>query len=172
MISLTPDVRDQLGELNVVLDGEIALLSLRRAQMKLLSEAVLDRDDTAVERILGEIDRTGQLQAQADEKLALLRGSLAEAFGCPSQQMRLSLLLGVLDGPDCQAVEQRRQRIAQLAGELQRQYLETAVVVFECARINRLLLECLYPPGGSVHTYGADGAGAWHTDAGLVDTET
>jgi flagellar biosynthesis/type III secretory pathway chaperone len=171
MIALTPAIRDMLKELNAVLDEEIALLSLRRSQMKLLSGAILDRDDDAVERLLGEIERMGQLQAQADARLGKLRSGLAELFGCQVDQMRLSRLIESLAGADRQAIEQRRRQIAQLAGELQRQHLETAVVVFECARINRLLLECLYPAGSSVNTYGAGGAGAWRGEAGLVDTE-
>jgi len=171
MILLTPYAKDLLSELNAVLDEEIALLSLRRSQMKLLSGAILDRDDAAVERILDEIERTGELQAQTDAKLGNLRNSLAGEFGCQPEQMRLSRLLEAMSGQDRQALQQRRQMVAQLAGELQRQHLETAVVVFECARINRLLLECLCPSGGSVSTYGADGVGAWCSEGGLVDTE-
>ena len=49
--------------------------------------------------------------------------------------------------------------------------MRTVMLLGECARINRMLLEAMFPHSEGVVTYGAGGAEPWQPDAGLVDAE-
>jgi flagellar biosynthesis/type III secretory pathway chaperone len=171
MIPETPQTDALLAELTGVLDEQIGLLTSRREQMDRLSSAIVHRDDDAMEPLLEEMERTQGLQKSADERLATLRQSLASTAGCAVDHLRLSRLLQELRGPVRDAVAERRRRLVALSDELRQRHLRTVLLLAESARINRLLLETLFPASQPVTTYDAGGADQWRPDTGLVDTE-
>lgn len=162
---------DLIDQLRCLLDEETALLDLRRSQLVSLCESILERDDDAVERTLEQVERAQQLQAETDAKLNALRLRLADALHLDREEVRLSALIGLLDEPLRAPLAERRQRLIDLAEQLQLQHLRTVMLVTECARINRMLLEGLFPDSEGVATYGMRGAEPWQPDTGLVDAE-
>jgi flagellar biosynthesis/type III secretory pathway chaperone len=171
MIRPPPDAPDPIGSLRQLLDEEIALLDVRRSQLASLCAAIIDRDDDAVERLLDQIERAHELQAATDRRLEALRQVLCERLGCARDEVRLSALIAALPEADRQPLAERRQRIIELAERLQLEHMRTVILLGECARINRLLLESLFPAAEGVATYNARGADHWRPEAGLVDTE-
>jgi flagellar biosynthesis/type III secretory pathway chaperone len=171
MNSRSPTIAERAGALAELLDEEIALLDLRRSQLSSLCAAIIDRDEDAVERLLDQIERAQELQSATDQKLDSLRRELAARLACEGERMKLSALIASIDEPQRGQLAARRQRIIELAERLQLEHMRTVVLLTECARINRLLLEGLLPGSEGVTTYRADGADAWQADAGLVDTE-
>jgi flagellar biosynthesis/type III secretory pathway chaperone len=161
---------ERLGEL---LDEESRLLELRRSQLDSLCGAVVDRDDEAVGRLLEQIEQARALQTSADAKLQSVRGHLAKVLGVPPSGMRLSVLVDRLEGPVRYELARRRERIMDLAARLQREHLRAVMLLNECARINRLLLESLLPGAETVTTYGRGGGRAdWRGGASLLDAES
>jgi flagellar biosynthesis/type III secretory pathway chaperone len=171
MIAPGEDITGLVEELAGLLDDQIALLDLRRSQLEGLAQAVLQRDEAGMERLLGEIERTLRLQADADQRLRTLRAALGSALAAPEGGLRLSALVGRLHGPQRLAIAARRQGLLRAATRLRRQHLQTSVLLMECARANRLLLECLLRDGQAVTTYGADGSARRQSEAGLMDAE-
>ena len=173
----TANGQTMVAELLDLLDEEIVLLDLRRRQLEALSEAIAVRDNDRLEMLLEEVERTLEMQAGVDAKLRALRASLAEEMAGPGRvplrddEVRLSDLARMLGGERRQAIERRRTEIVRLAGELRTQHLRTAVLLTECGRINRLLLEAIFPQSRSVTTYGEGGSSSWRPDTGLVDAE-
>jgi len=161
-----------IEELLGCLDDQARLLELKVDQLDKLYAAMIDRDETAIENVLEEMERTQQRQELADAVLARLREALAEQFQVPQDRLRLSQLINMIPPRQAQVVRQRRARIVDLAEQLRRRHLLTVTLLNECSQINRMLLEALVPSGGSVVTYGADGAGTWSAGIGTVDTET
>ena len=162
---------EQMERLTSLLGQEEALLSLRRSQLDSLCAAIVDRDDDAVERLLEQVEQAQQLHANTDEKLNALRRELAEQLACPIERVRVSALIDELDSPEREALARQRDRIVELAEALQLQHLRTVMLLSECARINRLLLESLFPKSEGVLTYTASGQDPWQPDAGLFDAE-
>ena len=166
-----------IAELLDLLDEEIVLLDLRRRQFEALSEAIAMRDNDRLEVLLEEIERTLEMQTGVDAKLKILRASLAEEMAGPGraplrdEEVRLSDVARRLGGKRRRAIEDRRAEIVRLAGELRTQHLRTAVLLTECGRINRLLLEAVFPHSRSVTTYSEGGSSSWRPDTGLVDAE-
>jgi len=161
-----------LERLEALLAEEARLLDLRRSQLASLSGAIVDRDEEAVERLLEQIERAQELQADTDGRLQALRGELAAAAGRPRAQMRLSALIGCLDGPAAEALGRQRARVIDLAGKLQQEHLRAVLLLNECARINRMLLASLMPHCQTVTTYSPDGTDDWRAGSGLLDAES
>jgi hypothetical protein len=160
-----------VGELLQVLDEEISLLDLRCEQLEKLTRTILDRDNAAMEQLLDAIERAQQAQASADARLSVVRGSLAAELDLPAKELRLSGLAQRLPDELALAVDSRRRRIIGLANAVRRKNLEAAIVLSECARINHLLMQSLFPRESSVTTYQQDGPRTWRTGAALIDAE-
>jgi hypothetical protein len=169
MITAPTDMRSTVGELQALLDEEIALLDLRRRQLEALSSAVVDRDEDRLEQLLVEMESVQSMQSATDLKLGALRTALAGWLGVAPAKMRLSRLLAELPADQRVAIEYRRQQIVLLADKLRRQHMETAVLLWEFAKVNRRLLEGLLPRSQEVTTYGTAGPDAWRPPTGLTD---
>ena len=168
----SPAARTNIVEtLEGLLDEEVSLLDLRRSQLRSLCGAIIERDDEAVERLLDQIERAQELQSVTDEKLDTVRRALAEHLACPPSEVKLSTLIAELPEPLRGRLAARRQRIIDLAERLQIEHMRTVMLLGECARINRLLMESLFPDSRGVTTYSVAGSDPWRPDGGLVDAE-
>ncbi len=159
-------------DLLACLDEQIGLLMEKYEQMTQLSDAMVARDDDATELILERMERTQNHQKDADNRLARARSVLAELYGLPAPQLRLSRLVEMLDETCAEKVARKRERIIELAAVLQRRHLRTVMLLNEYSRINRMMLKSLMPSKTPVVTYGADGAGQWSSDSGMLDMES
>ncbi len=171
MISVTAGIASIIDELLGVLDEEIALLQRRKSQMGRLCEAIVERDDDTMERLLAEMSETQQLQEHVDLKLLAHRNTVANAVGRAPGEMKLSVLIAELPPSHRPAVDYRRQQIVLLIQDVRRQHLDTALLLGECARINHMLLTGMFPAASEVTTYDHDGPDTWRSDTGLVDAE-
>ena len=172
MIAPYPLTADHIRELDSILDEEAALLVLRHSQLGSLCSAIIDRDEPAMERILHQIEQAQQLQATGDRKADALRVELAAAMGVQAQSLRLSGVIAQLPPARRAGLLAKRKRIIDLAERFRAQHLRTVVLLNECARINRLMLEALLPKCQGVTTYSAAGSNTWQGQAGLMDMES
>ncbi len=161
-----------IDELVAILDEEIDLLEQKRSQLADLSEALVSADDEATETLLKQIEQTEYTQTRVDIRLRDVRKALAGVFGYDdARALRLSVLVSELPDTQASAVDDRRGRLARQVGKLRRQHLQTAMLLVECSKVNRMMMECLLPAGETVTTYDAAGTNLWRNGAGLVDKE-
>ena len=172
MILIPPGAGDLLESLDALLEEEISLLQERRKHLETLSDVLVRRDDESMERLLEEMERAQDRQAQTDLRLRGVREALAESLGTDAREMTLSVLIGELPLPLGEALDRRRKQILLLAGDLRHRHLQATMLLAESARINRMLLESLFPSSESVTTYSTGGADSWRPDTGLVDAES
>ena len=170
MVSLSQ--AELVEPLLAALGEEVAALNLRRAQLGLLREAILRREDEAVGRLLEQLEQSQLFSTQLETRLSALRQAVAISVGLDRSKATLGQLIQRLDGPQAQALDQRRREIISLIKALQRQHLELAMLLRECARINRLMLQQLLGGGKEVTTYGSLGRQDWRDGHGLMDTES
>jgi flagellar biosynthesis/type III secretory pathway chaperone len=171
MIFADPANKALLKELLAVLDEEIALLNKKTGELESLSGAIVERDNDRFGPLLEQMEQTHQGQAATDVKLDALRNTLAEKIGCEPSEMKLSRLIDLLDEQDRLTVDYRRQQIILLTEQLRKQHAATMILLAESARINRMLLENLFPQSQPVKTYSAAGADSWRPATGLLDTK-
>ncbi len=171
MIYVTEEIRSLINEMLKILGEEISLMNARRRQLSVLSEAIIARSDGDMEKILGEMEHTGEAQASVDMQLQSVRAAFAGAIGLRCGDIRLSRLIEQLPPQYQLALETRRSQIVSLAASLRKQHLQTSMLLIESARINKLLLKCLFPQNDEVKTYGSGGARDWREDTGLLNME-
>jgi flagellar biosynthesis/type III secretory pathway chaperone len=166
-----PQLDGLRDELIGLLDQEIELLGIRIGQFDALYEAILHRRNDEMESLLETMTRTQQQQATLDVTLQDMRRLFARWMGCPPGEVRLaSIAQAVSDG---RQVESRRERIIVLAEKLKKKHLHTAVLLGECSRLNRMLLDGLLPSGPQpITTYGRGGRKDWQSSSTLLDTES
>ncbi len=172
MISTAETVRTLLADLTALLDEETALLELRRRQLSDLGVAIVAADDEALGALLEEMEQAQVVQMAADRRLRNLRGALAGALGCRPEDIRLSGLIERLSGEQRAGLAARRQRLRRLADDVRREHIRAAMLLVECARINRELMNGLFPHSKPVTTYSTGGPVSWRLDTGLLDTES
>ncbi|MBI5724431.1 MAG: flagellar export chaperone FlgN [Planctomycetes bacterium] len=163
------DAQTAIDELQVILDKEIEVLDLRRSQMEQISQATVRRDNDLMEKLLGQMEQAIDEHARIDRQLAESRKILAAAYGWPEEQLTLSRLVEQLQGDRRRAIQQKMERILRLTETFRTQHLKTCVLLNECIRINRLLLEGVLPGAAKVATYGQNGSSAWLPAAGVMD---
>mgnify|MGYP006280410803 CR=1 FL=1 len=172
MMPSGPTLSGLVANLADVLDEEIALLTRRHGQLRELAGAIAARDDEPMERLLAEMEQLQQVQAATDRRLRHARRALAACFACDASELRLSRLIDRLSGEDRGRIEWRRRRIMVLVEDVRREHIRTAMLLTECARVNRELMETLFPASTPVTTYGTSGRESWRPHTGLVDTES
>lgn len=159
---------DRLAE---VLDREIEVLDLRCRQLDRLSPAIALRDEATLDTLLSQIEQTQQAHERIDADLREVRAELADALGLAEGELKLSSLLERLTGSRRSELAERRRKVIALSQDLQQKNFHSAVVLFECARLNRLLLSALFPADRTVRTYGQRGEDTWRCRAGSLDME-
>jgi len=164
--------QDLVEPLHEALDEEIAALNLRRSQLALLREAILARDDEAVGRLLGQLEQAQVLQSRLELRLQSIREALAEQLDLSVDAATLSGLIGRLGPQAARRLDLCRRQVVHLVKALQRQHLELAILLHECARINRLMLEQFLRGAQPVATYGAGGHSVRHDHRGMMDMES
>ncbi len=167
----SPVLQEMVRELLILLDEEIQLLRLRVGQFDELYEVTLRRGSERVDLLLEEMVLAQQRQIDLDAKLQAGRGMIARSVGCPRRELKLSMLIEMLEDVQARELEHKRQQIILLAERLKRRHLDTAMLLSESIRVNRMLLEGLLPASGTVTTYNTGGAKGWRDGTGLLDAE-
>lgn len=171
MISTSPNMQGLARQLLEALDEEISLLILRESHLDRLRAAILKREDSVMEELLGEMEQAQQKQASTDMRLDKLRRSLGSLLGYNGEGLRLADLVESLPGELGVAVGQRRRQIVTLLKKARKQQLVTSLLLYESSRINRLVLSALLPQSEPVVTYDQEGQTLWRSGAGLIDSE-
>ncbi len=114
MIATTPNMQGLAGQLLEVLDEEVSLLVLRQSHLERLRAAILEREDSAMEKLLAEMVEVQQKQAATDVRLEKLRKSLGSLLGYNGEKLQLADLVESLPGELGVAVGQRRGQIVSL----------------------------------------------------------
>ncbi|RPI61752.1 MAG: hypothetical protein EHM48_05140, partial [Planctomycetaceae bacterium] len=144
----------------------------KRLQLANLYAAILERDNAAMETILEQMEHSQRHQIVLDGRMAQVRAAVAVEMGTPADTTRLATIIDALPAEQAAMVATRRSKIIELAERLRRQHMQTAMLLRECSRVNRMMLESLMSGGGpALTTYGAAGKNEWHSREGLLDTE-
>jgi hypothetical protein len=159
------------GQLAGLLDDEALLLRQGQLRLAALSEALAGNDQEHVERLLDEADKEIAAGAGRQKAPAEAIRRLAEALDCLDEPPTLSRVVERLPISCRPTVEAARDRVLQQGHGLQRQYRQTATLLSECVRVNRALIESLFPARPAVTTYDAEGPRQWREGGGMVDAE-
>lgn len=153
-----------------VLDRDIEHAETSLSLLDTLRVMLIKRDDVAMEELMGDLRREADVHAENERRREELRRELARELQCDSQEMTLSVLKSKLSGSQQQAVADRQVRLKKLTLDLKREYALTAMLLTDCARFNRSLMNVFFGTSdkGQI-TYGANGTTKRQGAASLVN---
>lgn len=162
------DIHPQVRRLIQTLDRDIVQIQRSLTLLESLRALVIKRDEAGLSALLSEVRQQNRSTGQSDTQRQRLREHLGTLLGYPSGALTLSQLLGHLSGTLHAEVSQKRAELQQLLEQLQRQWELTSLLLKDCARLNRRLLNTLFAQTGS-GTYGPGGMQQSLTQAPLVN---
>jgi len=166
----TAEIRNKVDELLVVLDNDIQYISRSLSHLDQLRSLVIKRDHEELGRLLENIRKEADIGTVNELKRQSIRKQLAAALDCRADQLRLSMLKSLLPKEMAAQVSRRREQLLDLTEQLRRQYQSTAMLVSECARLNRMLLDSVFNlRTADAVTYDANGTPARQTDTAFVN---
>lgn len=152
-----------------VLDEDIRDIEATLLRLDALRTMLVKRDDAGLERLLEDIRRQSESHAVNERKRQDLRAELAVAAGCGPGDLTLSKLRAHLPEPSRTAVAQRQNRLRSLVAQLKREHLLTTVLLSDCTRFNRSLMQTFFGLSGTGNvTYSPSGAARHRSDTTLV----
>lgn len=159
-----------LERLHKLLDREQERIDETLRQLDALRAAVVKRDESALRALMQQIDRQQHQVRRHEQQRRQLQAELAEATGCPPEEMNLSHLCTVVGPADCAKIRARQRDLQQHVRHLRSEHRLTTMLLRDCARINQGLLRCLL---GDVATptYDARGQSAWRVETPVVSMQ-
>jgi hypothetical protein len=151
-------IEKKVDELLAVLETDMQHLQEGLSRLNELRGLVIKRDDAALSRLLDTIRAEANSRSVQGAKRQSIRTDLAHELGCNAEQMTLSRLETVLSETKRSRVKSTKAALRVLVKELEEERARTAMLLAECARLNRLFLShflglgksetVTYSPGG------------------------
>jgi len=170
----TPNIEMEVkvDRLLVVLQRQLEAIKLNLSRLNELRAFVVKRDEVSLRKLLTNIQSESPMQAQDEQKREILRRELADIFGCQTSQMTLSMLEKQLDGQRKQRVTHIKNELRDSAIELRKEHSGTMMLLAECARFNKTLLNGILSLGRSSEiTYSQNGSALRHGNSGFMNLQ-
>lgn len=167
-----PDIHTQVTALLDVLDEDIRHVETTLVRLDTLRGLLIKRDDGALERLLEETRRQGEAHVATEHRREELRQDLAHVLGWTERELTVSNLLTQVTGDLGTALAQRQTRLKVLIAQLKREHTLTALLISDCRRFNRSLLQVFLGPAGKTGTtYSPSGAAKHPTGTALLNMQ-
>jgi len=167
-----PEADARVTALLDVLDEDIRHVEATLLRLDALRGLLIKRDDAALQKLLEEIHQQGERYAATECRRQDLRRELAGDLGCSEGELTLSKLLGQVAGHDRAALTERQTRLKTLIARLKREHTLTALLISDCAKFNRAVLQIFLGPAGKMGTlYSANGAAKHSTGTALLNLQ-
>ncbi len=144
MSTTAPDIERLVLALLIVLKQESEGMALIEAWLSQLRERVIQRDESALEGLLKEIQTQQGQMPELERKRQQIRLELAGVLGMPFEAMTLTSLKGLLEGELQNQVLRMRDQLQSQTQALRVQHRGTVMFLADCARFNRSLLNSVF----------------------------
>ncbi len=168
---MTPNDTDRdalLEELAAFLEMRIDGQRQTLARLDALRAAVIRRDEPALSELFDQVRIDNAAGQELDAIQLRLGRRLASAFGL-DEPVNLTRLCGVLDAQPREVVRQKQQLLLELTRRVQTEHTAAEMLLRECARCNRQLLEAILGRSSQTVTYTAQGQNRVDMHRGLVN---
>lgn len=168
-------MRQDDSALNELLENLAAFLDSRTDQMQRTLEqldslraAVIRRDERALAEMLEQTRQDSQLRDELDAAQMVLGRRLAAALGL-AEPVNLTRLCAALDAEQAQRFRRKQRDLLELAEQVRIEHSATEMLLRECARCNRQLLEAIVGHSAQNNTYDPQGQTLRSMDGSLVN---
>ncbi len=169
---LEPQLIQWIDQLLTVLDKDMQHIEHNIERLNRLRSLLVRQDRKALEQLLQTIRMEVGTYRQNEQQRQALRRQMADVFACTPREMTLSFLLKRLPENKQIEIAKRRNTLRTLTGLLKKEYAATQMLLIDCARFNRLLLNGIFrtsQPGNL--TYESTGMARRQADSGLMNMQ-
>jgi hypothetical protein len=132
------EIESKVDELLTILDRDIEHIQQSLSRLSEMRELVVKRDEVSLGRLLESVQTESDIYAANEQRRQAIRKTLADLLGI--EQITLSKLEQSLSMEKKAEVSWRKTKLRLLASQLKKEHLSAAILLTECARFNRLLL--------------------------------
>ena len=159
METIPIEIKIKVDQLLIVLDGQSQRMQANLERLNELRALVVKRDETELRKLLNVIQSESGDFRDNELRREQLQAELACVFGCDLKQMTLSRLADELSGEIRDKIIEIRTALQTMGQKLKNEYLSTMMLLSDCARFNRTLLNNILNLGqtGNV-TYNSNGS--------------
>ncbi len=172
MKTATIEIEEKVDELLACLDTDVKHMQESLANLNELRSMVIKRDDTALGKLLENIQAGANRYGANESNRQSIRKDLANILGCGIEQMTLSTLVSCLPEAKRERMTQMQTKLRALAEELKKEHSSTGMLLSECSRFNSLLLRSVFDLGqtGAVY-YNSNGATKRQVDTAFMNLQ-
>jgi len=169
MRAITVDIENKIKELMMVLDIDIAHLQESLLRLNDLRMLVVKRDNDKLGKLLMSIEASMSGHKENEHRREQMCQSLAEAAGIERPFATLADIEQMIDGPMKQEFNIKRSKLKVLATELKKDHLSASMLLADCARVNRMLLDGIFGGGkGREVSYSSNGSAKRENDINFM----
>lgn len=153
MKSTATEIEGKVDELLACLDKDGQRIEKSLSQLNELRSLVIKRDDSGLGILLKIIQAESDSYRKQESKREKIRKELANAIKYHTKQLTLSVLEENLSKEKKAQVIKKKTKLISLIKELKKEYINTALLLSECARFNNLLLKSIFNLGKTETLY-------------------
>jgi len=163
---------EKIKSLITVLDKDAENMKKNLTRLDELRTLLIKRDEGSLASLLAAIQSETISNTTNELKRLKIRQELADAFKCKIEHLTLSTLENLLPTELKTEIAQRKTRLQDLAASLKKEYLNTAMLLKECARINSALLRVIFDSGNRDSVvYNAKGSAKRQNNSAFVNMQ-
>ncbi len=164
------EMKDMVDRLFAVLDVESEHLRNCLSRLGKLRCLVIKRDEAALSELLEDIHTEAEDYAENESKRRAMRRELANYFALEPGQLTLSALENVLPADRRAHLAASKATLRSLVEQLRNEYVSTAALISDCARINSALLKSILDNSrGGLVCYDANGTTSRANETAFVN---
>ncbi len=165
-------IMDIVEKLLGCLDEDIERMKEVLSQIDEMRGLVVKRDEVSLCRLLEDTQVRHNDYKEHESMRKSLRKQLSIALGFESELITLSQLEDILPQEQSSQVAEKRVELRILTDKVKKEYLSTTLLLAECARFNRELLNSIFDtarPG--IVTYNSSGSSSRQDDTAFVNLQ-
>ncbi len=165
----SPDLEVKVKALVATLNEHIGYLQGALQRLDRLRGLLVKRDDAGLEKLLADLTSEAEAYSVSERERESLRKEIADRLQCDSKKVTLTLLTQSVPLAQQNDVIECQTKLKSLIGQFKREYTLTSLLIADCTRFNRTLINAFLGQNGRGNTcYGAAGTMAHPADAALM----
>jgi hypothetical protein len=150
-------VNELTAELFVFLDDCLLSMQKMLGNLNELRAAVVRRDQKTLGQMSDDMPELTALRDSMQQRQRQICQAFAGPLNCPADKINMSYLALFLEPQKAKELKTRQRLLQELVGRLSKEHGATQMLLRECERLNRAILDGIVGKANQTCTYGSAG---------------
>jgi hypothetical protein len=157
-------------ELFIFLDDSVLSMQQMLDKLNELRAAVVRRDQDTLQQMSDQMPEMTALKDDMQRRQRQICQAFAGPLNCPPEKINVSYLALFLESSKAAELKIKQRRLQELVGRLSREHTVTQLLLRECERLNRKILDGFVGKSNQTCTYGSGGRVQRQMHCAIVNT--